>query len=176
MRLPEIIGFAGKAGAGKTTAAKTLAWSHGYTVGAFAYRMKLAIADMFDIPFEILTADATVKAQMDDRYGMSYRRIMQKFGDCTRDRFGADIWVKIFWGANKHNTPLAIDDVRFDREALSIIERGGIIVDVTRPGLVSTDSHSSEAGLSENLINYRVVNNGLDENSLYEDIIKMIRR
>jgi hypothetical protein len=176
MRLPEIIGFAGKAGAGKTTAAKTLAWGHGYTIGSFAYRMKLAISDMFDIPFEILTADASVKAQMDDRHGLSYRRILQKFGDCTREKFGADIWVKIFWEVNKGILPLAIDDVRFDREALSIIERGGIIVDVTRPGLISTDSHSSEAGLSENLITHRVVNNGSDVNKLYGDIIKMIRR
>jgi hypothetical protein len=175
MRLPEIIGFAGKAGAGKTTAAKTFAWGHGYTVGSFAYRMKLAISDMFDVPFEILTADASVKAQTDERYGMSYRRIMQKFGDCTRDRFGWDIWIKVFWEANKHNLPLVIDDVRFDGEAESIRARGGVVIELVRPGLDATDKHHSEDGLREEFIDFVLINEGLDVNKLYEDVIKMIR-
>lgn len=53
-----------------------------------------------------------------------------------------------------------VPDVRFDNEAAYVHSVGGIVVRVVRPGQLSTDTHASEAGVSDALVDLLVRNDG----------------
>ena len=160
-----IIGFSGRAGAGKSTAAEHFE-GRGFTRDAYAKTMKEAVSIMFGIPLEILQADIVTKSQIDPYWGMTYRQILQLFGtEACRNVFGVDIWERILWRRYSDNSvprDIVIDDVRFENEAEAIITRGGFVIEILRDGGI-TDSHTSENGLPKELIWASIENNGTKE-------------
>lgn len=157
-----IIGFSGRAGAGKSTAAEHFE-GRGFTRDAYAKTMKEAVSIMFGIPLEILQGDIVTKSKIDLYWGMTYRQILQLFGtEACRNVFGGDVWERVLWRRYAGRGNIVIDDVRFPNEAEAIITRGGIVIEILRDGGI-TDSHTSENGLPKELIWASIENNGTKE-------------
>lgn len=98
--------------------------------------------------------------------GITGRQFLQNYGtEAHRNIFGMDFWVDAFWSTNEfsENDVVFICDARFDNEAQSIIDRGGIIAQVVNDRVNNNDSHASEAGLPGELISAIIDNNGTIE-------------
>lgn len=155
-----LIGLSGRAGAGKTTVANYLV-SKGFTKDAYARTLKEAVSLVFGVPMEILTGDLDAKNQVAPYWGLTYREIMQLFGtEACRATFGDNIWEKVLW--NRHTLldyDLVLDDVRFVNEGAAILSRGGMVIEVERPG-VTEGEHASEKRLPDGLISLTLWNTG----------------
>lgn len=179
-----LIGFAGRAGAGKSTAADHVVAKYGYNRDAYARVMKEAVALLFGIDLEILKGDITVKSQVDPYWGVTYRQILQCFGtEAMRGAFGGLFWIKVLWRRYADGLPgtgLVIDDVRFIEEAIAIRGRGGIIIQIVKPELEPVElnwwaklmdefwpwgakTHASEVQLPPELVDYVIINDGTKE-------------
>lgn len=177
----KIIGFAGRAGSGKSTCAEYLE-SLGFKKVAYADKLKQAVSVIFDIPMSTLTGDLEVKSQVDPFWGMSYRQILQKFGtEAFRKTFGPDIWEKALWREYDHPKQrplpgLVIEDVRFPNESEAILQRGGLVIEVCRSRCAPEKSfwrrdHASEKPLPERLVSARIANH-----TTVEDMLRQLRR
>ena len=72
----------------------------------------------------------------------SKRKLLQFVGtEIGRELCGKDFWINKLPVTTKE---MVVTDIRFQSEVDKIKELGGIILTVERPGLESTDSHSSE--------------------------------
>lgn len=160
-----LIGITGKARAGKDTFAAALIKA-GYSRIAFADAVKRVTALIADEPEHLYFDDAT-KEQVSPSLGIPRRKAMQLVGtEAVRKTLGDNVWVdRALRAWVRDGRPSAvISDVRFDNEAQAILALGGHIVRIVRPdnvGLTGTEAaHVSEAGVSEDLIDIEVVNNG----------------
>lgn len=94
------------------------------------------------------------------------RRLQQVLGtEVGRSVLSPTIWVDTGMAeVARHRRDLSsvvVTDCRFDNEAEAIREAGGKVVRVVRPSLPApTDSHASESGISEYLVDREIVNGG----------------
>jgi hypothetical protein len=164
----KLIAFTGKIGSGKTTAAECVDCTHHFT---FAAPLKEASRELFGFTSEQLY-DKDEKEQIDNYWGVSPREVLQWLGtDCLREKFHGFFVKRMgqrFIGL-EDDSVVVISDVRFDDEARFVRDNGGIVVQITRSngnqhvdaGLVD---HLSEKGISPNLVDVFVENNGtIDE-------------
>lgn len=162
MRPKLVIGFMGLATAGKTTACTFLQSLDPINIKilSFATPLKQAAKDLFMLSDEQLYGH--LKAEIDPRWGVSPRTILQKMGtDFVREMIKKDFWVlRMKETINNCFQPvILIDDVRFEDEA-SFACSVGHTVNIDRLGLWSNDSHPSErppAGYAD-----EVLHNDLD--------------
>ena len=108
--------------------------------------------------------DGNRKEEVDERWGLSARKMFQVFGtDIFRNRIDDffpelsnlknNFWIyrfKLWYKQLIENNPSAkvvVTDVRFLNEAEAIRELGGTIIKVTRTGTKSTDMHESEKNI-----------------------------
>lgn len=163
---------------GKDTFASMLAELTGGKIIRFADPMKQIIADTFNIPLVHLEdwkneGDELVHA---NGYAQTYRDILQRFGtDAMKKQFGAEIWAdlatEIVWEAAETNDVIIIPDFRFMPEYESIrrafhnAETVIRTVNITRRGIETQDTHSSETELDDFTYDIKVKNNS-DLNSL----------
>lgn len=158
-----LIGFTGKAGSGKDTAADYLCQQRGF----FKYSFAKPLKDMLAVIG--VTDNRETKELPHPVFGVSPRRMMQTLGtDWGRDMICADIWLRCAtqalrntpmielnkytlngsqcsdWGAAKG---MAIADVRFENEAAWLRQSGGVLIHIGRPGLVEVAAHVSENGV-----------------------------
>ena len=171
---PLIIGISGKKRHGKDEVAKALA-SRGVQRVAFADELKRFAMAIWDLSFEQMYGPDSVRESPDEVWGLSPRAMMQNFGTEVGRNVHPLTWVRRAFriiddanqGANvilpdfgqrcfrSMSLPMAeidvwaIPDVRFKGEAEAIKARGGVIIKVVRPNLVSTDTHSSETSVDE---------------------------
>ncbi len=153
-----IIGFTGKAGAGKTTAARILAQERGFTVLSFASPIK-AMARAFGLT----AADMTIYKEVPHGRlnGKTPRQFQQMLGtEFGRNLIGPDVWLASWHDGlsesmveNFGDILVATDDCRFENEAAAIRAEGGIVVEIQRDGAGSASggSHTSEAGVVADL-------------------------
>lgn len=97
------------------------------------------------------------------------RRLQQVLGtEIGRTMIARDLWVstgmhnvhRIMQRAEDHDR-VVITDCRFDDEAQAIRQAGGVVLRVIRPSLPPPDdSHASEAGVSDDLVDLEVINDG----------------
>ena len=157
-----LIGLCGNAGSGKDTFAEALADK--LDLWAFAGPVKDAAAVAFAIPREFFD-DREDKELIIPYWGKSPRQIAQLVGtELFRNTFGPDFWIhRLEYSLlQSYNSPsdvtAIVTDVRFNNEAQWILDRGGVLVHLTRPGYtgnVGIPNHASEAGIDFNSLTYR---------------------
>lgn len=91
------------------------------------------------------------------QWNISPRKAYQLFGtEFARKRIKDSIWLDM-----APTQGVIIPDVRFDNEAAFIKENAGFIIKIERDHTkINESSHSSEAGISEEFIDFIVDNNG----------------
>ena len=172
-----VIGVTGKKRHGKDEVARHLVENWGFTRMALADELKQMVLDLD--PLVVVPDSHTVGTDLHasevyrlsvlvERFGMEaakevpeVRRLLQVFGtEVIRNR-DEDFWLRVMLNkVERGPVNIVIPDVRFDNEAEFVHQLGGIVVQVTRPGLDDGDAHASEAGVSPALIDYSVTNDG----------------
>lgn len=148
-----LVGFGGKAGAGKDTAADVLVKQYGFSKTGFAVSVKDACRSIFRFSDEQLYGDQTHKNTPDPFWGFSPRAAMQALGDTLRDRLDPDVWVRALErrvaAPAAAGFPIAVIDLRYENEANLIKKLGGILIRVDRPTSLSgvEATHRSESAL-----------------------------
>jgi hypothetical protein len=182
-----LIGFNGLPHSGKDTAGQVVReWGQArglnVHVRAFAHSLKLAAARALGFASATNVNDAVVL--MDElketglitvevpslsyMQGFTGREYLKWFGtEACRDVFGKDFWVDLLlppgwiqlWHEYGENYPevAVITDVRFVNEAQRILDFGGKVVEIHRPGL-ERDNHASELPLPRKLISHTIEN------------------
>lgn len=169
-----LVGLTGNKGAGKDTVAQFLIEDQGFVRMAFADKLKEAVCNLLDISIEQVEAwkddpSDPVFISVWSQYSgghhyasMSWGKFLQRFGtEMGRNTFGGNFWVDLIeqeW-ISTGNQHVVITDVRFDNEAAWIINRGGYIIEVKRPGY-EPDGHASEEPLPVDMIDSTIYNNG----------------
>lgn len=160
-----LIGLCGPAGAGKNTVATFLA---GFRQVAFADPLYECVSAVTGIPVEKLR-DRVIKETVIPWIGKSPRQMLQTLGtEWGRGTVHDELWVRATMrriaGEILSRRDVVITDVRFPNEATAILQRGGEVWKVVRPGFscLSSDaaSHSSEAGIPDEMVTRVLVNEG----------------
>lgn len=142
-----IIGLTGKAGAGKSTAARILSSKMGFARRPFAYPIK-AMLGALGVPRDHLDGNAAIKERPSLLFdGRTLRHAMQTLGtEWGRAQFGDDFWVRMWLRGLSELGDVVADDVRFPNEAAAIKRLGGTIIRIDRQGSGATvgGSHASE--------------------------------
>lgn len=154
----KLIGLHGMAGAGKDFIASK----------CLSKYFKFALANHFKI--DIVRKHIFTHEEVFETKPPHVRHRLQQIGtEENRDVFGPDVWVEACecWLYSIHTTnnidKFVIADIRFDNEAEWIRSKGGIMIKVesnrSRYGMDDqAKKHSSEAGVSDHLIDYVVLN------------------
>lgn len=171
-----LIGFTGKAGAGKNTACDYLRrkdWiKPGIRLG-FADALKLGVATMFSFDVSLLEDRDFKEAELPG-LGFSPRKALQVIAtEAVRNHLGQDTWIKLLEKEYAHFKTrvddIFISDMRFDNEAEWVIKNGGYVVSIIqdkfRPG--NDSDHVSESGISDNLITCTVINRHSKDKKLF---------
>lgn len=163
-----IIGLCGAAGSGKNAVATALEALHGFRAVALADPLYEAVAAITGLPVAELQ-DRRLKEQTIHWIGKSPRQLLQSLGtEWGRDTVSQTLWVDhlcqrldALVNVGLH---AVVTDVRFDNEARELRDRyDARIWRVFRPaGVVEGDAmrHSSEAGISPELIDVTLNNSG----------------
>lgn len=158
-----LIGLKGKKLSGKDTTGKILAKEFGFTTIAFAEPLKQAAMIIFDLS-EDQVHDQALKEQVDPRWGLSPRRILQVMGTEVGRQLCPNIWVEraMMRVQKEPKTNWVITDLRFVNEAEAIKEAGGIVVEVQRPGAGTgnNEQHVSEQEQDHIKPDYIISNDG----------------
>jgi hypothetical protein len=145
-----IVGFAGRIGAGKTTAAQELN-KYGFTRVRFAGAFKKMMAALGLTPEEI---DGNLKELPCELLcGSSPRWAMQSIGhQWGRELIGPEIWVNA-WKRSVNKMPagahVVADDVRYANEAGAIHSMGGVVIRIDH--ILTNNKSAHELHESERL-------------------------
>lgn len=154
-----IIGLTGKARSGKDTVAEHLAIAHSFNHYWFSKPMKDACRDIFGWSDDHLYGD--LKEIKDENFGVSPRVALQTLGtEWGRNCIAKDLWIRRAKVEMQKCENIVISDCRFDNEAQCILDMGGYVIEVIRDAREEVEAHSSESGISENLISFTIENNG----------------
>lgn len=131
---------------------------------AFGDKLKEISSDLFDIPLDRLHSRKG-KNEFDERWGLTHRQILQKFGTEVGRAINPYVWVYHVkkWIENKPERDIVISDVRFKTEAEMIRSLGGHIWNIKRKApavLFEEDSHISETEQDEIESDLVIYNNG----------------
>lgn len=160
-----VIGVSGAAGAGKDTAAKLLQGRYGFGLAVFAGPLKAGLCAMFGWDPKLLE-DREWKETVIPDIGKSPRQLMQTLGtEWGRNLVHPDLWMLLaerqIASAEARGLPgVVFTDCRFPNEAKLVHKHGGVVLKIHRPGIGAVAAHSSEAGLSHDLVDADVYNTG----------------
>lgn len=150
---PLLIGLAGPARSGKSTAADHLVRNHLLEHYAFADPLRSGLMEIFNLDPDDFEGER--KEQPLAWLGRSPRELMQSMGtEWARQLVHPDVWVKIaeqnlnyLQNSLSSVVGFVVSDVRFENEAEFIRQRGGTIIHIERPDVPAVNPHSSEAGV-----------------------------
>lgn len=148
-----LIGLAGPARSGKSTAADHLVRNHLLEHYAFADPLRSGLMEIFNLDPDDFEGER--KEQQLPWLGRSPRELMQSMGtEWARQMVNPDVWVKIaeqnlnyLQNSLSSVVGFVISDVRFENEAEFIRQRGGTIIHISRPDAEPVNPHVSEAGI-----------------------------
>ena len=168
-----LIGLTGVAGSGKTTAATLLVES---VPNVAEVRLSDPLKSMLEV---LLNEYFGHPVDWNDREwkeaplfhvpgNPSPRKLAQTLGtDWGREIIHPNLWVEATSAEIRRQMALhqdvVVSDVRFDNEAKMIKDLGGYVIQIERDAAPSVEAHSSENGVSLNLIDAVVYNNGEPE-------------
>jgi len=180
-----IIGFSGRAGAGKSLASDLLSEEFALHPLAFADPLRAMV-----LPAVMVATKSDKKAAINFLYekkdevipgiNTTARQLYRDFGDAMRSH-DPDVFITLterkmemiteHYANQAHIlsdqpppkdaiVPFVIDDVRYNNEAEFIKSKGGMIVNIVRPddNLRKVPAHSSENGVSKKYINLEIDN------------------
>lgn len=144
-----IIGIAGVAGSGKSTAANVLV-ERGFTRGKFAAALKdmlRALLHYRGVP--LLEIERMIEGDLKELptaalNGKSPRHAMQTLGAWGRKDIAEDFWVDTEFEAKEMWADVLFEDLRHDNEEAAIVKRGGVILHLVGRGGIE-GSHFSES-------------------------------
>lgn len=150
---PLLIGLAGPARSGKSTAADHLVRNHLLEHYAFADPLRSGLMEIFNLDPDDFEGER--KEQTLAWLGRSPRELMQSMGtEWARQMVHPDVWVKIaeqnlnyLQNSLSSVVGFVVSDVRFENEAEFIRQRGGTIIHIHRPDAQAVNPHASEAGI-----------------------------
>jgi hypothetical protein len=157
-----LVGIAGPARAGKGEAANALIYAKGFVEFSFAAPMRQFVIDLLGLKGGLRELDSIKDIPHPLLKGKTPRFAMQTLGtEWGRKTISDSLWVDVCIQKALRTQHAVISDVRFNNEAEAILENGGFIIQVIRPGIqIAESSHASEAGIDRELISYRVINDG----------------
>lgn len=159
-----IIGLCGAAGAGKGSVANALVTKYFFTELAFADPLYAMVSTLTGLTVEQLH-DREVKEKPIEWLGKSPRQLLQSLGtEWGRGMVKDDLWVGIAIRTALASARVVLTDVRFDNEAQAVKDAGGVVWRVVRDShsclTEDTARHASEAGVSRELVDLTIYNNG----------------
>ena len=99
---------------------------------------------------------------------------MQSLGtEWGRMLVSGDVWISALRKQLKPQKNYVIDDVRFDNEARFVRERGAVI-HVERERYIEGDTHISEAGIDDDLIDATIKNVSCYESDLELEVARVM--
>lgn len=162
MSRPLIIGFHGKARAGKDTAAALLR----SMIGGYQYSFAAPIYSMIRAGLGIDINDPYWQQHKESPIpaygGKSLRQILQTLGtEWGRCMIHDDLWVTRAKEVLIARGPgMIISDVRFENEAAFVRKHGGVVVHIRRNQAPRIHDHASENGIAIEPADFILDNNG----------------
>lgn len=159
-----IIGLSGYATVGKDEVAKILVEEFGFTQLSFAESLKQAVYNLNPI----VQGNQRVQ-DLVDKFGWDVakksfpeiRQLLQRMGtEVARELWNDNFWIDIVYGQIWNYPNVVISDARFLNEAEFVQDQGGYVVRVNRPGVGPVNSHASDMGLPDDLVDYDLHNDG----------------
>ena len=174
-----LIGFMGAAGAGKDTAAATLP-AERWEILKFAGPLKAMLRTLLqragadsDLTYDMIEGDLK-NTPSPLLGGRTPRYAMQTLGtEWGRDLIHPDLWTITTENQIRETLPeynVAVTDVRFANEVATIHRLGGVLIRITRPGLVVDLTHPSERFVATLPVDGEIVNDGS-----FEDLAESVR-
>lgn len=162
----QLVGLSGYARTGKDTVAKILTDDHGLERRAFADRLRDALYALDPMIGGIVPHDGSetnpvryahlidtcggYESARQTLYAPEIRRLLQRLGtEVGRRILGEDVWVNLALADLGAEGRYVFSDVRFINEARAVVERGGQVWRVHRPGVGPANDHISEVGLDD---------------------------
>ena len=177
-----VIALTGKKWSGKDTAIECV---EDHTRLAYADPLKYAAMHLFDLTYEQVF-DETWKDVVDPRYGKTPRQLLQLLGtDWVRNLFDKDHFVKLLRAKlmkeildrRGRGGTIFISDSRFDNEVKPARDVCGKVVHIRRPQTEqSCDTHESEAGISKELIDFHLLNDSDDKETLWQKMREIVEQ
>lgn len=175
-----LIGLAGRARTGKTTAANDLAFTHNFQTYALADPLREGLMAIFNLSPSDFENER--KEQPIAWLGLSARELMQSMGtEWGRNLVHPDVWLLLaeqnlrFMGqAYDTASGFVISDLRFENEAAFVREKGGIVIHLQREKASNVKAHSSEAGIEVHPSDLLLRNDGTLE-ELHNSLAKILR-
>lgn len=174
----EILGLGTSAQVGKDTAASHLEDRFDDVCRvAFADKVKQIAMLLFGLSYEQCYGPVAVKEQVDPRYGLTPREIMQGIGEKMREIY-EDIWVDTVFNVTipdlqkQGYDKFVISDVRYPNEANKIKKEGGRVVKVVRDGAGASvgANHASEVSMQ----NYADFDASLENNGTIDEFFAKV--
>jgi hypothetical protein len=172
-----VIGIAGRARAGKSTAAELLLRiGAGRYLYSFADPIRAMLKAGLDIDLDSPYWQMRKEDPLPDFGGHSPRSLMQLLGtEWGRELVAPDLWLTLASGAlRRGGRGMIIADVRFDNEAAWVRAQGGVVLHIERGKAPPVRAHASEAGVQQLPGDLRIFNeSSLD--SLHVGLAKLFR-
>lgn len=180
---PILIGLAGPARSGKSTAAEHLVGTYLLEHYAFADPLRDGLMAIFNL--DQTDFEGNRKEQPLAWLPRSPRQLMQSLGtEWARNTVHPDVWVMLAEQNLDYITKslgavigFVVSDVRFENEAALIRQRGGTIIHIFRPDAQAVSPHVSESGVAGDKDDLLLVNHGTVEEFLrsLDEVFLMIR-
>lgn len=181
--VPRIVGFAGRIGAGKDTAAEALV-ERGWVKVAFSDAVWEAVSrldPMICSPWSFSDYIDYMGIEEAKRGYPEIRRLAQKMGtEVGRQLIGETVWLDAL-ERRLDSLPdcpgVCVSGVRFDNEAQWIRQRGGLVIEVLRAERDGVDpsngTHASETGLTQEFVDWNIRNDG-PVHELHDRILEIV--
>lgn len=168
--MKRLIGITGYKRSGKDTLARGLCQELGLQQFSFADPLRSLVAEILGISLAQL--EECKETPIDWLGGVTPRHMMQTVGtEWGRNMIHPELWILSMF-ARMPDTGGVTSDVRFPNEAQQILDRGGVVLRVNRPGYTS-DGHASEIAIPDHLVTAELHNIGTPA-ELIEDALAVM--
>ena len=152
-----LLGLYGNKGVGKDTIGYILRQEHSFHVFSFAKHLYDCVSKLFHVRVEVLQARETKEANMPALYGRSPREVLKYFGtDFVRDFISHNFWIDEVakrisdtCRSSRVGIKAVITDVAMLNEIKYVLDNGGYILYIERPGCEEFRVREAEAGIAE---------------------------